>query len=248
MYMDTKNYQDYDGPIVGTPVSQLDINQSQSANYINENEKLKEQQIEYEQHIKQQLQQQLQQPSQQQMQQSQQSQQSQQIAPQMHQQLQQQQQLQYMQNQQLQQQLEHDKQKIKMLQQYNEILEQKNKVHNKDNIKNLATDINNNIDNINEKYIEEFEENTEDDINPKQKSKLLNVNLYKYLQDAFIILIIYVILSQPLVNNAIGSYIVQINPNPITKQVSFCGILIYGSILSISFLIIKMILFKKNNI
>lgn len=118
-------------------------------------------------------------------------------------------------------------------------------------IKNLVDEITNNIDNM-ENIYENYEQNNVDkndeNINKKYKKKNKNNEkneknereiLMEKWRDPMIIFIIYIILSLPSIQSFIGKYIKQINPNPITCDVSMYGVIIYGIILSISYFIVK---------
>lgn len=115
-------------------------------------------------------------------------------------------------------------------------------------IKNLVDEITNNIDNMDNIY-ENYEQNNVDinDENINKKNKKKNKNnekneknvLIEKWKDPLIVFVIYIILSIPSIQSFIGKYIKQINPNPITCDVSMYGVIIYGIILSISYFIVK---------
>ena len=79
-------------------------------------------------------------------------------------------------------------------------------------------------------------------VKSKPQSNVMS-NIPKLLREPIIIVILYVILSHPLVFTTLGKYIKQINPDE-TGRVSFLGILIYGIILATLFSITKKFLLK----
>ena len=103
---------------------------------------------------------------------------------------------------------------------------------NKDSIdmEELTKELNNNL--IDDKSM--FLDN-EDDQNYSEKYFSY---IPQILREPLIILILFIILSQPMVKDTIGKYIKQIVPDDEGK-VSFAGIVIYGAILSSLFLLIK---------
>ncbi len=64
----------------------------------------------------------------------------------------------------------------------------------------------------------------------------------KCLLESAIIIIIFIVLSQPFVKNLVGKYIKYINPNT-DGNVPFVGILIYGTIFAVLYCLIKKALF-----
>nr|QBK88910.1 MAG: hypothetical protein LCMiAC02_00030 [Mimivirus LCMiAC02] len=73
---------------------------------------------------------------------------------------------------------------------------------------------------------------------------------YKFLEkmptilvESLIILLVYVLISQPFVRDTIGKYIKQINPG-VKGEVSLTGVIIYGIILVVLYSIIKKFLIK----
>lgn len=68
------------------------------------------------------------------------------------------------------------------------------------------------------------------------------VSLVYKLREPLIILIIYIIMSQPTVREVAGKYIKYIRPDDEGK-VSFAGVLIYGIILATLFMLVKNIAF-----
>jgi len=112
------------------------------------------------------------------------------------------------------------------------------------NIEELARDINNDLSS--DTFVENISENDEEimlaDIKNENKSKNLLPNLLPgvpmLVQDSILILIIYIILSQPLIKNTIGNYIKQIQPRT-NGEVSQMGIIIYGIILVLLYALTK---------
>ncbi len=107
------------------------------------------------------------------------------------------------------------------------------------NIEYLAEDISNNLpsDTVMSGVsdIPEIEQEYNND--DEYRFKILS-SIPKILIDPIIIVIIYIILSQPYVQLTIGKYIKQIIPRE-DKTVSFAGVLIYGIILATLFSLIK---------
>lgn len=58
------------------------------------------------------------------------------------------------------------------------------------------------------------------------------------LREPLVILILFIILSQPMIKDGIGKYITQINPD-VEGKVGFTGIVIYGILLAILFGLVK---------
>lgn len=96
-------------------------------------------------------------------------------------------------------------------------------------IEELAKDLN---ENLPEQII--LNEHTEES---KEK---FNITSYipEGLKDPLIILVLFVILSQPVVRETIGTYIKQINPD-IEGKVSLTGVVIYGIILATLYYLVK---------
>lgn len=96
-------------------------------------------------------------------------------------------------------------------------------------IEELAKDLN---DNLPEQNV--INENTEES---KEKFKISSY-IPEGLKDPLLILILFILLSQPVVRETIGSYVKQINPD-MEGKVSLTGIVIYGIILAALYYIIK---------
>lgn len=104
------------------------------------------------------------------------------------------------------------------------------------NIEDLAKDINDNLnDDILESIIDDDNNTNAPASNQFSTSYIINL-----LKDPLIILVIFIILSQPFVKNTIGTYITQINPNA-DGQVSLTGVIIYGLILVGLFMIVRQV-------
>src|SRR3989338_11045334 len=63
---------------------------------------------------------------------------------------------------------------------------------------------------------------------PKKKSKY---SLQYFAKEGLLLLVLFIILSQPMIRNAIGNYVPHINPKE-DGALSLLGVLIYGVILS----------------
>ena len=101
-------------------------------------------------------------------------------------------------------------------------------------IEDLARDINNTLDDdILESIIESNEEEKKQD-NPI-------IKLIDIAKDGLLLLIIFVILSQPFVRNFVGKYFNQINPDD-QGNVSLIGVTIYGLILVVLYLFFRQLL------
>ncbi|AYV78756.1 MAG: hypothetical protein Edafosvirus30_7 [Edafosvirus sp.] len=121
-----------------------------------------------------------------------------------------------------------------------EDLHRRDKRSPQDNIENLEIDPENENDGEEEKEkILEKKKNK----NKTQESTIYMDKIPQILQEPLIILVLYVILSQSFVKNKIGEYIKQINPGP-DCNVSFVGIVIYGIILAVLYVIFKKLLLR----
>lgn len=109
------------------------------------------------------------------------------------------------------------------------------------NIEDLVKNINENLpdhpqmDNISVRSVNE-------EYSPLIKKK--EINLLDYVKEFILLLIVYIILSQPIVKEVIGKYLSQINPDSEGK-VEIIGVVIYGVILSLSYLTLKYFLFQN---
>lgn len=101
-----------------------------------------------------------------------------------------------------------------------------------DDIENLARDIADNMPD-NQGYIENTEVQDTD-----TKNSLTN-DLPKLLKDPFIIVVLFIVLSQPAVIRNIGRYVPQILPNS-NGIVPMSGLVIYGVLLATLYTLIKM--------
>lgn len=104
------------------------------------------------------------------------------------------------------------------------------------------SDIEDLVRNINDNMPEDsldFTNQTDDkNIQEKEETSSGILNIPKWLREPLLILVIYLILSQTIVKDTIGKYIKQINPGT-DGSVSFVGVLIYGIILAVLYVIIK---------
>lgn len=79
---------------------------------------------------------------------------------------------------------------------------------------------------------------------PKKVKQPKENNYLGIVVEFLIILIIYVIMSQPVVISFTSHYIKQLNPGP-DGQASMNGIIIYGTIMSVIFMVVRKLLFYK---
>lgn len=118
---------------------------------------------------------------------------------------------------------------------------------NQTTIDNLVADINNSIDD----FSPSDEKNGDSEMsfdsvqskkNKKKKNKKkISDEMYDYIKEPLIIIILYVVLSQDMIKNAIALYVPQINPSEESGTVSLLGVVIYGSLLAILYAIIKFV-------
>jgi len=97
------------------------------------------------------------------------------------------------------------------------------------------------LENINENKKHKNKKQKKNKKNKNSKNKSEKNVIYKMpeiIKEPLIILILFVILSQTIVRKLIGEYLPYINPDG-SGKVSFVGIVIYGLILSIGFVIVK---------
>jgi hypothetical protein len=106
-----------------------------------------------------------------------------------------------------------------------------------DNIEDLATDISNSLPSVPQGY-EQFEDGVVDE--EEQSGGYLSM-IPSQLVDPLLIIVIYAILSQTVVRENIGRYVTQINPDA-SGDVSLLGILIYGTVLAVLFVLTKRLL------
>lgn len=98
----------------------------------------------------------------------------------------------------------------------------------------LADDINNNLKETDDDTIDE---QVNEIITTSQQKKIMQ-KLPTFLQEPVLLLIIYFILSLAPIRDFIGKNIKQVNPND-DGEVSYTGIIIYGSIFAIIYTIMK---------
>ena len=121
--------------------------------------------------------------------------------------------------------------------------------HDDEYIKNISKEILDGLESQNisldEKTIPKIKESTEPiDKDIRDKKNLINsfFKTYKHhIKDFLIIIVAYIILSTETVRTFIGSYVSSINPNE-DGVVGFNGILTYGIILALLFIIIRILL------
>ena len=121
---------------------------------------------------------------------------------------------------------------------------------NKDNftIDHLVADINNSIDAFSPSDDKSRDSESSNDTVMSKKNKKKQKNktkssdkMYDYVKEPIIIIILYIVLSQDMIKNAIATYIPQINPSEETGNVTLLGVVIYGTILATLYMIIKYI-------
>lgn len=107
------------------------------------------------------------------------------------------------------------------------------------NMDQLATDITANLPE--EALLNDIEEHLEEEVVTKKENDngLLSF-IPAMLREPLLILAIYVLLSQKFVQQNIGKYIKQINPNQ--GQIPLVGIVIYGVIFAVFFSVLKQFL------
>lgn len=104
------------------------------------------------------------------------------------------------------------------------------------NMNQLATDITANLPE--ERLLNDIEEHLEEEvITTKNANNGFLSFIPEILREPLLILVIFVIMSQPFIQQNIGNYIKQVNP--IGGRVSLVGIVIYGTIFAIVFAVLK---------
>lgn len=108
-------------------------------------------------------------------------------------------------------------------------------------IEDLARDIGNNLPadalmSVNSETEEQVE-------NKKEQNNGILKSVPIILREPLILVVLFVILSQPVVKNFIGKYVKQINPDE-SGVVPLVGITIYGAILATLFVLSKKLLLK----
>ena len=95
--------------------------------------------------------------------------------------------------------------------------------------------------NMSQENVREYTNKNEEKDNTNKKKIIDKVP--EILREPLIILILYIVLSQDIVRRIIGEYIPQIRPGE-NGVVSFTGMVIYGLILVLLFVIFKKLLIK----
>jgi hypothetical protein len=124
----------------------------------------------------------------------------------------------------------HQKQQITQ-QQYDEMRQQQlmlQQGQNDDDMDNIAQGINNMVS-----------ENFESGKNEKTQNQL-----YDALYEIVLLVVIYYIMSLESVKSIVGKYVTLVNP--VNGTVSLYGILFYGLLLSVLFVVAKKFIFKKS--
>lgn len=112
-------------------------------------------------------------------------------------------------------------------------------------IRNLVSDVNKSLDNYSPSNQDIPEDPmTDDSSDEEDDNNTISENSYlpEWLKESILILIIYIILSQGMVQSFFGKYIKYINPDE-NGSVPFIGIVIYGIILVVLYLLFKYLLF-----
>lgn len=100
-------------------------------------------------------------------------------------------------------------------------------------IEELAKEINNNLG---EDTFSAGSDHSED-VNGSLKQTLVN-SVPEVVREPLLFLIIYMVMSQPVIRETLGQYIQQLNPD-MDGKISFTGVLIYGIILVTLFALAK---------
>jgi len=104
---------------------------------------------------------------------------------------------------------------------------------------NPATDSDNDDDSDNEQY-----EHYESENNTRLKEIEPETDYLKVLTEFLLLLTLYVIMSQPFVLSFASSYIQQLNPTE-EGSVNMSGIIIYGMIMIVLFMVVRRIVFSR---
>lgn len=113
-------------------------------------------------------------------------------------------------------------------------------------ITHLVSDINKSLDNYspsNQDIPPNDDPNDEEEIEDIDSNKS-RFCIPEWLKEPLLILLIYIILSQNFTKVFIGKYIKYINPST-DGTVSFLGVVIYGTILAVLYIILKKLLFSS---
>ncbi len=113
------------------------------------------------------------------------------------------------------------------------------RVSDEPDIEDLARDISKNLagETFNPSMME-----VSDEENSKKSGGLLSF-VPPLLREPLIIVVLYVILSEAFVKNTIGKYVPQINPD-FTGRVSRTGVVIYGILFAVLFMVARKLLLK----
>jgi hypothetical protein len=122
-------------------------------------------------------------------------------------------------------------------------LEEKNKIHH------LVKDINRHLDDYGPSTLShdsdescyELDDGTDREQSSDIKNKNVNTYIPYFLKDPIIIIIVYVIISQPFVKKTLSNYITHLHVKSDGSN-NIIGQLIYGTILAFLFLLIKKII------
>lgn len=124
-----------------------------------------------------------------------------------------------------------------------EINEQENEAASQ-NIRHLVKDLNRSLDGYgpSKKSMSLTEESdTEDEPLVKKKSSSFGSYIPMILKEPMLLLVIYIVMSQSFVKKAISTYIPQLENN-LDGNKTFLGIVMYGTILALLFVLFKKIL------
>ena len=113
------------------------------------------------------------------------------------------------------------------------------------NISDLVSDINDKLGDLDGGYDNEYFDSSTSETGECVDNTNTGVLSFipTILQEPLTIIVLFVILSQPVVKTTIGRYIKQINPDA-TGKVSLLGIIIYGTLLAVLYSLTKKFLLK----
>jgi hypothetical protein len=106
----------------------------------------------------------------------------------------------------------------------------------KKKMKKIISNINNSLDKIKKKK-KETDTESENDISKPEKQSIKK-KIYDKIKEPFLLFGLYILLSQSFIKSLFGMYFTQINPND-SGQVSIYGVLIYGTLLTSLFMLIR---------
>lgn len=105
-------------------------------------------------------------------------------------------------------------------------------------VKQDLSDIEELAKDLNENLTESSMTTTHEIVDESKEQFKLSSYIPEGLREPLLIIILFVILSQPVVRETIGTYIKQINPD-VEGKVSLTGVVIYGIILATLYYVVK---------